>query len=142
VGLSCTTQGTVFFLQVFLERIPTKENLIRRNLAEVVGDSNCVLCLNAVESVKHLFLSCPFSLNLWPATASWLGFLMDDPVDFFDFYLLFRSKANNKKRKKVIMLIWNSVLWTIWKMRNEVIFNQATVDFVGAFDLVKVRSWT
>lgn len=50
----------------FYGKLPTDENLRTRGCA-IVSVCNC--CMNSVETFDHLFLRCPFALELW----SWLG---------------------------------------------------------------------
>jgi len=37
--------------------------------------------------------------------------------------------------------MWASVVWSIWKHRNRVIFNQGKIDVEEIFTLAQVQSW-
>ena len=46
-------------------RLPTKDNLLKRDVIDVNSDQTCVLCNNYIESALHLFLPCEVVTNLW-----------------------------------------------------------------------------
>jgi mannosylglycoprotein endo-beta-mannosidase len=50
----------VFSLQLFHNRLPTKDNLYRRGVLELEVGVNCVWCVSNPESAKHLFDHCNF----------------------------------------------------------------------------------
>ncbi|XP_022041644.1 uncharacterized protein LOC110944242 [Helianthus annuus] len=106
------------------ERLPTKLALARRNIN--IGDTRCIFCGDYEESCEHLFVSCQFTQSIWIVMAQWckippiLAFCIKDLLDFH----LHMQGCNNKK-KKVLNAIVQVVIWSVWRMRNEVIFGQA-----------------
>lgn len=55
-------------------RVPTDENLQSRGCVTV---SMCSLCCSPAETSEHLFLSCPFVVELWNSTRSLLNCQID-----------------------------------------------------------------
>ena len=53
----------VFCWRLLKNRLPTKDNLLRRNIT--IQDQNCPLCGNAQEDVGHLFFNCNLTKCLW-----------------------------------------------------------------------------
>jgi hypothetical protein len=51
-------------------------------------------------------------------------------------------KALTQKRLyKGYWMVWHAVLWTIWKARNDRIFNNLVKDYGEIVDEIKVLSW-
>ncbi|MCH96537.1 LINE-1 reverse transcriptase like, partial [Trifolium medium] len=50
--------------QVFLNRLPTKDNLYRRGIIRLT-EGGCPLCGGVVETTNHLFLHCEFAAAVW-----------------------------------------------------------------------------
>jgi len=51
-------------------------------------------------------------------------------------YICFNQEGNRLWKS-----LWVSVVWSIWKHRNRVIFNQAKIDAEEIFKLAQVQSW-
>jgi hypothetical protein len=47
----------------------------------------------------------------------------------------------DKRGKKGMMLIWHAFVWTIWKTRNEKIFNNGVIDAEEMTETIKRVSW-
>jgi hypothetical protein len=46
-----------------------------------------------------------------------------------------------KKGKKGMALIWHSLIWTVWRMRNNRIFNKGVIDVEEAVESIKRMAW-
>lgn len=104
-----------FSWKLFLDRISTKVNLARRNVLPLGASLNCHFFGRGEESSAHIFLH----FECWSA------------------------KVRNKKLCKGYWLIWHAVIWVLWKIRNERIFNdtnKGTHDIVDVDD-IKFTSW-
>jgi len=55
--------------QVFLGRIASKENLIKRNLTFAPSLPNCVICNQQPETMAHLFANCTTVANIWDSVS-------------------------------------------------------------------------
>lgn len=58
----CLPKINIFCWTFTHERILTSENLLKRG---ILGPSWCVLCKQNTESILHLFLECPISMQFW-----------------------------------------------------------------------------
>jgi hypothetical protein len=47
----------------------------------------------------------------------------------------------NKKIRKGLRMIWEAVVWVIWRARNETIFNNGIARWKELVEEVKVLSW-
>ncbi|KAI8535204.1 hypothetical protein RHMOL_Rhmol10G0155600 [Rhododendron molle] len=96
---------------VIQERVATRSVLVSKNI--VLNDQSCPLCLQHQEKLNHLFLHC---------MANW----------WFD-----TSYRNLEKH------IWEAyfyaTIWSIWIMRNKLIFQNVTIGSEEVVDLIKYR---
>jgi hypothetical protein len=112
----------------FLQKkvILTKDNLIKRHWQ---GDEGCCFC-DQKETVQHLFITCPFIRMIWRIV--YMSFNIPPP---FNITNLFGNWLNGvpKKDKAYIRVGVCAVLWAIWKVRNDWIFNKKKLPsfFVG-----------
>nr|KYP34987.1 hypothetical protein KK1_044003 [Cajanus cajan] len=53
-----------FVWRAILNRIPTKQNLLRRKIIEV-SKVHYVWCGQTIESLSHLFFECAFAYSVW-----------------------------------------------------------------------------
>jgi len=63
----------IFVWPLLLNRILTKDNLVRRHILAATN----ILCSNdcgCLEDIDHLFLQCDFFGRLWSLISCWLGF--------------------------------------------------------------------
>ncbi|XP_035840224.1 uncharacterized protein LOC118487459 [Helianthus annuus] len=104
------------------ERLPTKAALVTRNID--VGNICCQLCNDYPKTSDHLFAACHFSQAIWLVIAQWckipplILFSLKDVVD------IRFAVSGSKRKKKLINAIFQVVIWSIWRLRNEVIFRQ------------------
>lgn len=79
---------------------------------------------------------------VWCKIYGWLGFDFIMPSTLTQHYVLHRGLFTGKKVKQARLIIWYTTVWSIWLLRNEVIFRNVSIDFVGLIDIIKVRSWS
>jgi hypothetical protein len=130
-----------FSWQMVLGRIPTKDNLRKRNMLR--GDQvSCSLCTTAaVETPSHLFLHCPCVSKDWYAIMNWLGLILISPPNMEISMAMFAGCGREKVSKAGLILVWNSVMWVVWKMRNDCIFNNKVVVVEDMVEQVQLLSW-
>jgi hypothetical protein len=130
-----------FSWQLLYDRLPTKDNLHSRGVIQHVSDLNCAWCGLASETSKHLFLHCNKSIRVWYEVCKWLGVLMVMPPDIMTLFDCFNGVVRNKKIKKGFLLVWHTVIWVLWRTRNDVIFNGITKEPMEVVEEIKVLSW-
>jgi hypothetical protein len=80
-------------------------------------DYNCILCSSSTEeSLTHLFLHCPFAVQCW----AWLNVQVDQSLDPFQTLQSFKDQLPVPFFMEIIIIM----CWTIWKVRNDMIFRQ------------------
>jgi len=130
-----------FAWRVFLERIPTKDNLAHRGIALPNDSLHCDLCLVEMDSVRHTLFSCIKSYEIWQRCCNWLGINYVAPQDPKMHFTSFLGCCNLKGMQKFWSVIWLTILWVIWNKRNKRIFQQTQVDVLEVVDLIKIKSW-
>ncbi|CAJ2663797.1 unnamed protein product [Trifolium pratense] len=130
-----------FSWQLLLDRVPTKENLLLRGIIQQPLEGNCVWCDTLSESASHLFLHCRVAHVVWYEIFKWLGVVIVMPSNVLLLFDCMSEAASSKKSKNGFRLVWHSVLWILWRARNNKVFNNIAVEPVDIIDEVKVISW-
>ena len=97
----------------------TKDNLVKRNWT---GCTKCVFS-GEQETVEHLFISCPLARLIWRT----VNFTYDLPsptsvTNMFGNWL----NGVDRKSKARIRIGVSALCWSIWRCRNDIIFNKKT----------------
>lgn len=114
----CLAKTRLFMWCVLENKVPTWDVLQRRCFA---GTGWCPLCKNELENMSHLFISCPFSVQVWAEVSRrlnhgciWQGETVN--VVFHSWV----SNSNNRNFKALPLII----LWDVWIARNKFIFQE------------------
>jgi hypothetical protein len=101
------------FLWLFAKnKLLSRDNLSKR---KSIDDKTCIFCSES-ESLTHLFFNCCVSVQLWITVAELLGVQVGQ-----DFESVAKLWINNKKFK-LINICTSAVLWSLWRTRNDMIF--------------------
>jgi hypothetical protein len=130
----------VFAWQLLLDRIQTKDNLLKRRIIDV-QHGQCVNCTMGPETALHLFLHCHYAAKVWYDVIRWLGFTIILPNSIVSSLAILMNCAKNKREKVGLCLIWNTFVWVVWNARNNHIFNNVTVICDELVEEVKIMSW-
>jgi hypothetical protein len=118
--------------------ILTKDSLLKRNWN---GCSKCCFC-DQNETIHHLFFSCPFAKILWRII--YMTFNIPPPssiTNLFGNWL----KGVTKKDKGLVRVGVCALLWAIWIVRNDFIFNKKSYpSFLQVIPLVThwIHMWS
>jgi hypothetical protein len=130
-----------FAWKALLNRVPTKANLLVRNVLHPDVSINCVLCNEAAESTNHLFLHCNFASLVWSRLMTWLNCHFVIPHNLFVRWECWRIRGGNKNRSRGLWLIWLTTIWILWRVRNDIIFKGITQGVDEVVEAVKVLEW-
>ncbi|RZB46515.1 Phosphoglycerate kinase [Glycine soja] len=133
-------RALTFAWRLLWDRLPTKENLSRRNV-DLVNDL-CPFCQSSLESASHLFFSCHKVMPLWWEFNTWVKkdrALHCRPMEhFLQQYSIAGSKASNTRRK----IWWIAATTSIWKLRNDVIFHNQPFQISKLVDNTNFLTWS
>ncbi|GAU10299.1 hypothetical protein TSUD_422630, partial [Trifolium subterraneum] len=132
----------VFSWQVLLGRLPTRVNLGRRGVLPSSEQRCCHCDVGCLETEDHLFLLCPFAWNIWMEIYKWFGLVevLPDTIGGL-FPAFFKALKVPKKKHKGVVMLWQAVVWVIWKTRNDTIFAQKPRNVHEVVDKIKHMSW-
>ena len=98
----------------------TKVNLSRKNWQ---GSTKCCFCDKA-ETVQHLFITCPMAKIIWQIV--YMTFSVRPATNITNLFGNWLYGVP-KKDKSDIRVGACAVLWAIWHVRNDIIFNKTKV---------------
>jgi hypothetical protein len=132
---------SLFAWRLLNNRLPTKDNLIRRGMTHL----DSILCTSGcgvAETSNHLFLGCNFSHFLWYKILHWLSVygplsngVGDHASQFCNAYV-FRKEVRSS-----LQVVWLTCCWILWKERNNMIFTHKVSSVEMLFDKVRRISW-
>ncbi|GAU30937.1 hypothetical protein TSUD_143850 [Trifolium subterraneum] len=137
MSLICEFQG-VTLLQ---DRISYRQNLLRRRVLATPESAICALCGLSGELSVHLFISCPVVSSAWFSVSYWLGWEYVSLRDLLGHFEAFVRMGVDRISKSIFSLVWHTVVWSIWKSRNDVIFSRRPFSVVDLVDRAKRSSW-
>jgi hypothetical protein len=132
----------VFSWQTLLSRIPTRANLATRGVLLEAGNVSCAVCGGGAVSEDHLFLLCPMAWFIWVEVYKWFGVVEVLPENIVSHFQSFLSSFKGGKRPlKGIMMVWQAVIWTIWRVRNDKKNSNKSSHFEEVLDKIKCIAW-
>ncbi|XP_035832831.1 uncharacterized protein LOC118481723 [Helianthus annuus] len=101
------------------ERLPTRVALSKRGIA--IQSLDCVLCGEYSEVSDHLLVSCGFAqmqvVYRWCKMQPIIAFSLKDILESY------KQFEGSVKKKKAYHAVCLATLWSIWSMRNELMFS-------------------
>lgn len=95
------------------QRLPTKENLIKRNIIAADGDISCTVCGAKQENSTHLLLECCFATNVWSEIYRWIGVSLGPHKDPIAHFLQHKAILGTIRHDKIGSTICTGVIWAI-----------------------------
>ncbi|KAF1877282.1 hypothetical protein Lal_00012053, partial [Lupinus albus] len=129
-----------FVWKLIRGRFPTWDELFKRNVIIRVDDMLCIFCNNHVETVDHLFVSCDFASSIWKCFYAWLQISVINPSLVLD-SLKLHDFVRRGCCPKLWRMFWFTVVWSLWIMRNKVIFMEKKTSYVNLIEIIQIRSW-
>jgi len=119
-----------------INRLNTRGVLVRRGVLECLN-FNCPICLVEEESVDHLILHCHKHWIIWSKIIKWWGLSWCCPKNLSGLFSQWTFMVHGKFQKKAwLMLLFFSVAWSFWLLRNDLIFQQKSPNYDSVFFLI------
>lgn len=131
----------IFTWLAVMGRINTRSKLASINVIPQ-EESICILCNAQSETPNHLLLHCIFSYKLWSWWLELWGMSWVFPSNLKDALEQWMIFGNASFFKKIWLAIFSIIIWSIWKERNDRIFNSRSSSINQIIDLILLRlSW-
>lgn len=104
-----------------LDRLPTKENLAKRNVI-TYQSASCCGCNRSLATSNHLFLGCPEIAKIWDKMIEWIGVCWAMPREIENHRVVFSNLLGDGTLERRLGGLWTCVIWVIWKLRNSIVF--------------------
>jgi hypothetical protein len=133
---------SVFVWRLLRNRLPTKDNLIRRMVLHQ-EDNDCVGGCGSPETAVHIILQCDFFGIMWQLIYKWVGISFISPDLVVDHFYHFGHLAGLPRYTYIyFQVIWHSTVWVIWKERNNRVFKHKAQDLIKLLDYVRFMSFS
>nr|GEY11893.1 RNA-directed DNA polymerase, eukaryota, reverse transcriptase zinc-binding domain protein [Tanacetum cinerariifolium] len=129
----------VFIWRLMLNKLPTRVNLDRRDID--VGSILCPICIEDVETANHIFLSCNMAKDLWSLFAKWWEIDILVYANISEWFVWLDDLAVSNKVRSFIDGVGDSLMWHIWKFRNELIFSSSPSKKALIWDFIVSHSF-
>ena len=106
----------------------TMDNLAKRNWH---GCQKCCFC-DSLETIEHLFISCPFAKNLWRMI--FFTFNITPPTNIANMFSNWLNGVEKKTKARIRVGV-TALCWSIWTSRNNIIFNKSGTNFLQVIRL-------
>jgi nucleoside-specific outer membrane channel protein Tsx len=77
---------------------------------------------------------------VWGKIFAWLGMDFMLPHSILSFLNFFVDYSGDNQLRKGLVMIGIAVFWSVWRLRNKVIFYNGVVDFVNLVEEIKIAS--
>ncbi|XP_058770393.1 uncharacterized protein LOC131644024 [Vicia villosa] len=125
--------NSLLFWRLLHNKVPTDDNLMMRGIQL---PSICNLCSATSKTAEHLFFSCPFVVRLWNFVSTNLSQSISSFSDIWSAY----RKLDSDQSMLVFMAASISIVNTVWKARNLRRFDDKTIPWTNALNMVKVQA--
>ncbi|XP_057808641.1 uncharacterized protein LOC131023114 [Salvia miltiorrhiza] len=126
--------------KLFKGRLPTCDNLLKRQVPIQNSEALCVRCKLKEETIEHTFFACQNSDDIWKKIIFWLGQQSVLHRKVKDHYNAF-TNLGKKENQRFLRGVWICTTWVLWKERNECKFNQGKWNGEKLFAEIKSRLW-
>ncbi|XP_058732655.1 uncharacterized protein LOC131604212 [Vicia villosa] len=122
----------IFAWRLFTSRLPTKDLSLLRGVVNI-SNPFCEFCGNHPETLSHIFFFCQVSKKVWEWIFLWLGEELPFSIEEFKDFDVLQEKIKIANARVKINTIWMTTIWSIWIMRNSIIFEQVLYSFDMVF---------
>lgn len=126
------------------DRLLTKSNLFRRKILNQISETTCSLCNTEREDASHLFSGCCKTSKIWDSCFSWFGISTVSHSNILHHFIENPGILGGKIDSLFSIGLQICIVWSIWKNRNKLIFEDVPFDEEKNVQQIKGRfqSWS
>jgi hypothetical protein len=79
-------------------------------------------------------------MQIWERVFVWLDLQLMLPHNTLSLLNYVATIPGTKQLRRDLVMIWCAVIWTVWRHRNRIIFENEVVDGAGLLEEIKVAS--
>ncbi|XP_057793236.1 uncharacterized protein LOC131009848 [Salvia miltiorrhiza] len=118
----------------------TCDNLVRRHVLNTSPETDCIFCHSQMEDLEHILFLCEKTGEIWNAFLRWIGKSSALHHNAKEHFLAFIG-LGNKAETRFLTGLWISIVWSIWKERNNCIFKQGVWNKDKLVLEIKMKLW-
>ncbi|GJV24186.1 RNA-directed DNA polymerase, eukaryota [Tanacetum coccineum] len=130
----------VFAWKVSIDRLPTRMNLLRRDIH--VPDFFCPICKDSTEDSSHLFFSCDLAVDISRLVCRWWNLTWSPLASYDEWLTWFKGIRLGSKIKNMLEGVFYIAWWSIWNFRNCLLFAAQNPRKDIIFDDIVMRAYT
>ncbi|GKB45218.1 RNA-directed DNA polymerase, eukaryota, reverse transcriptase zinc-binding domain protein [Tanacetum coccineum] len=130
----------VFMWRLILDRLPHRLNLSLHGME--IQDITCPICVGNVESNDHIFFSCDTAVQVWYRVRIWCDGVVPQLGSFSDWFEWLNNWPVLNGKRDRMYIICATMLWTLWRYRNNVVFNSQFMRRSDIFDCICLYSFS
>ena len=122
-----------------LGKLNTRDLLAKKGILQYQANL-CSFCSVQLENLDRLLLHCQVSWKVWCTVAEDLGVQIVRQHSFRQFYEVWMAKGfHNPVRKKLYIVAFFAVSWSLWTKRYKMIFEQQELDLSALCYMIRWR---
>ncbi|GJR25093.1 RNA-directed DNA polymerase, eukaryota [Tanacetum coccineum] len=129
----------VFVWKALQDRLPTRSNLVRRNI--LIDSLSCPICDGEPEDSSHLFFRCCLARDVTRLVCRWWDLDFHSFNSYTDWQGWFKQLRLGAKSKEVLEDVFYVSWWSLWNFRNHLLFADSNPRKDAIFDEIVLRSF-
>ncbi|GJW35102.1 RNA-directed DNA polymerase, eukaryota, partial [Tanacetum coccineum] len=129
----------VFVWKALQDRLPTRSNLVRRNI--LIDSLSCPICDGEPEDSSHLFFRCCLARDVTRLVCRWWDLDFHSFNSYIDWQGWFKQLRLGAKSKEVLEGVFYVSWWSLWNFRNHLLFADSNPRKDAIFDEIVLRSF-
>ncbi|GJW30398.1 RNA-directed DNA polymerase, eukaryota [Tanacetum coccineum] len=129
----------VFVWKALQDRLPTRSNLVRRNI--LIDSLSCPICDGEPEDSSHLFFRCCLAIDVKRLVCRWWDLDFHSFNSYTDWQGWFKQLRLGAKSKEVLEGVFYVSWWSLWNFRNHLLFADSNPRKDAIFDEIVLWSF-